>query len=104
EPRPAAAVVAGAARHEAAHRVADEHDLLDRHGPRLHRLLEQPGEPPAVVRDVEPGVVAEVERRVAELLLEARAVGAAPEQRPGVVGLAQAVHEHGDPWRIAAAA
>ena len=84
--------------------MPDEHDLLDGHGPRLHGLVEERGEATPVVRDVEAGVVAEVERRVSEVLLEPRPVRAVPEQGPGVVGLAEAVDEHRDLRRVSAAA
>src|SRR4051812_44738025 len=96
--------MARTARDEAAHRVADEHDLLDRYWPLVHGLLEQRREAPSVVRDVEARVVAQVERRVAQVVLEPRAVWAAAEQRPRVIGLAQAVDEHRDVWRTTLAA
>ena len=73
--------VAGAARHEPAHRVPDERDLLDLHRPRVDERLEQVGERAAVLGDVAAGVVADVDRREAELAREARAVVRRPAAR-----------------------
>jgi hypothetical protein len=100
------AVVAGAAGYEAAHRVADEHQLLDADRPARLEVLGQARQPAAVRRHAQAGVVAQVHRRESELVLEAIAVGAAVGvggrargDPPGGFGLAQAVYEHDDPWR-----
>ena len=56
-----------------------------------------------VVRDMKAGVVADVDRGVAELLAQAGAVGRAPapgarrREPPGLVGLAKAVDKHREP-------
>ena len=52
-------------------------------------------------RDVAAGVVADVERRAAEVLRQARAVAGRPAQPPGVLGLHQPVQEHDEPRRRA---
>jgi hypothetical protein len=64
-----------AANDQSAHAVADQGYLLDGHGPLGHHPIEQAGEPTAVFRDVQAGVVADVQRSVAEIALETRAVG-----------------------------
>src|SRR5207237_4039705 len=99
-------VVACAAGHEASHRVAEERDLIDLDRPLPHHLLEQFGEATTVVGDVEPAVVADIQRRVAELLAKPGTV-AAPSQRlaaadrqpPRLLRLAQPVDEEGEPCR-----
>ena len=87
-----AAVVAGAARDEPAHRVPDERDRLDRHRPRRHRGVEQRREVAAVAGDVAAGAVAHVERGGAEVARQPRAVPLRGE-RPGVLRLEQPVDE-----------
>jgi hypothetical protein len=54
--------------------VPDDDDLLDRHGPRVVQLLQQRRQSAAVVGDVQAGVVAQLDRRVAEVAPQARAV------------------------------
>ena len=75
-------VVGGGAYDEAAHRVADEGDAGDRHGPGLHELLEQGVEVLAVLGDVQAGVVADHDRRAVGLGDDALGVRrAAPRRR-----------------------
>ena len=95
--RRAGAVVAGAAGYQAANRVADQDDLVDGLVPVRHQAFEQRGQLAPVLGDVATAVVAQVHRRVPELDLHPMSVGdvAAGAQLPGVVGLAQAVHEDG---------
>ncbi len=94
-------LAAGAARDQPAHRVPDERDLLDLHGPRGDDLLEQVGKRAAVAGDVAAAVVADVERRAADVLRQPRAVARATAQPPGVLGLHQPVQEHDEPRRRA---
>ena len=61
--------------------------------------LEQVGERAAVVRDVAAAVVADVERRAAEVAREPRAVGRPAAEPPRVLGLHQAVDEHDEARR-----
>ena len=85
-------VVAGASRHESAHAVADHDESIDRMRPfaqqRFHELVELA----PIHRQVPPGVVVEVQRRVAEIASERCAV-VVPVARPLQVVHAQAVHE-----------
>ena len=62
-----ARVVAGAARHQPAHRVPHQRDPLHLHRPRLHERLEQLGERAPVLGDVAAAVVAHVDRRAAQV-------------------------------------
>lgn len=84
---------------EAAHRVTDEGNLGDRNRPDRGQLIQALGETTAAVRDVAAAVVANIERGVGELGLEALTVGlvASDAEPPGVLGLAQAVQEDRDP-------
>ena len=59
--------VAGAADDEAAHAVPDEHEPADAAPGRAPEVAQDPGELLAVAGDRQPGVVANVERHVAEL-------------------------------------
>jgi hypothetical protein len=77
--------------------MPDERDLLDLDGPRGDDLLEQVGERAAVARDVAAAVVADVERRAAELPRQPRSVARRPARLPGVLGLHQPVEEHDEP-------
>ena len=82
---PLAAAMAGGARDEPAHRVPDERDPL-RVEPVQQRRERRP-----VLGDVAAGVVADEDRRHAELLFKPLAVG---RRAPRVLALAQAMHEH----------
>lgn len=100
------APVTGAADDQTTHRVADEHELVDGHGPGRHDSSRSSASCPAVVGDVQAGVVADVHRRAAGLASEARpevegAVLTLLGRRgmPRLVGLAQPVDEHGEPRR-----
>ncbi len=93
------AVVPCAARYQPAHAVADDVQVDHGHLPRLHQLLDQPGERPSVGGDVEPAVVVEVYGR------ERRGEGGIVGQRRSVVvaiaaplqvAAAQPVHEQED--------
>ena len=64
-------------RHQPAHRVPDQRDPLDLHRPRGHQALEQVGQLQPVLGDVAAGVVAQLDRREAELLAQAAGVGLA---------------------------
>ena len=86
------AVVAGAARHQAAHAVTDDHQLVDGHGPGGDERLELRGEAAPVGRDVQAAVVIEVDRRVAEVARQRRAV-VVPEPQPLAIVAARAVEE-----------
>src|SRR2546430_5803755 len=83
--------------------MADQHDLVDLHGPARGERLDQRAEPPTVLGDVQAGVVADVYGREPEVGPEARAVGGAAlgagAQRPGALVLAQPVYKKGDPPR-----
>src|ERR671931_1380011 len=96
------AVVAGAARDEAAHRVAHEIDLLDRDRPRIADLLEELVERAAVLGDVAAGVVPDMDRRAPEVAGETGGVCLAA--RPGAeppreLRLHEPVQEDREPWR-----
>ncbi len=67
-------LVGSAARDKAAHRMSDERDLLDGDRPRAHQLIEQRGDQASVLGDVQAGVVAQVDRRTAQVLRQPRAI------------------------------
>ena len=94
-----AAVVAGAPRHQATHRVPDQGDLIHGHRPRRDAASSRSSSSPPVLGDVAAGVVANVQRGVPELTRQAEAVGHMPvrPQRPGVLGPSEPVHEHHHP-------
>ena len=94
-------VGAGAARHQPAHAVADDRELLDRHRPGFQQRLEHLGERAPIGGDVATAVVVQVDLRH-----RARR-GRIPRQRCAmVVPLAlplqvvetQAVHQHQHSW------
>ena len=91
------ALVGGAARDEPAHRVADERDLLHRHGPGGDERLEQLVQRAPVLRDVAARVVADVERAAPQVLGEPLAVARAAAEPPRVLGLHQPVEEDDEP-------
>ena len=102
----ASGLMEGAACDQAAHRVADQHQAVDRHRPCIDEAVEQLGEQSAVVRDVQPGVVPDEDGSEAEVLLELGSVadvGAAvvPDrvEAPRGVALGQSVKEHDQPRR-----
>src|SRR5208283_435174 len=68
------ALMARASRDQPSHTVADEDDLLHSDGPRVDQLFHFLGQQRAVFRNVETGIVAEIERRVAEVLFHERPV------------------------------
>ena len=92
-----AAVVAGGTDDQAAHGVAHQQDLPYLAWPRSRQPVEQPGQLAAVVGHVPAGVVADVDRRIAELCLQPAAVRRGPARlpEPGVLRLDQAVNEDG---------
>ena len=69
------AVVQRAARHQAAHAVAEHHQPLDRHRPGVVQPLHQLRQDAPLVETLQAAVVVQVDRRVAEL--------AAPTRRRG---------------------
>ena len=91
--RSSARVVAGAARDEPSHAVPDQHELGQRHGPVAHQSFELVGERAPVLADVEPAVVVQIDRRVAEVARQRRAVIVALALPLQVVH-AQAVDQH----------
>ncbi len=86
------AVVTGAARHEAAHAVAEDRQFLDRTRPGGDELLQRFRELRTVVGDMQAAVVAQVERRAAERTGQCCAVIVSLPP-PLQVVQAQAVHE-----------
>ena len=86
------AVVASAARHQPAHAVAEDHQLVELRGPLGDQLLEQRGEGAPVGRDVQAAVVEEIDRRVAEVACE-RGAMVVPQPEPPPVVQAGAVDE-----------
>ena len=88
-------VEAGAAGHEAAHAVADYDQILDVDRPRGDERFERLGEGAAVDRDVQAGIVGEIDRRIAEIPGERRAV-VVVLAHPLQVAHAESVREHGD--------
>ncbi len=89
------AVVAGAARQQAAHAVADDHQLFDRHRPRLQQGFQHSGQGAAVGRNMPAAVVVQVERRVAAGGGQRRAV-VVPVAPPLQVVHAKPVHQQQD--------
>ena len=85
--RPIAAVMARGAGDEAAHRMPDQRDPL------RVEAFEQLRQQDAVLRDVAAAVVADVDRRHAEIARQPVAVARRP---PRVLGLAEPVHEDRD--------
>ena len=87
--------------------MSDQRHLLDLDRPLAAELLEEPGEPPAVLGDVEARVVAQVERAEAEVVAELLAVGSRRRplhlgiglgaEPPRLLRLAQAVDEDREP-------
>jgi hypothetical protein len=86
------AVVASATRHQPAHAVADDHQLLELRRPLGDQLLEQRREGAPVGRDVQTAVVEEIDRRVAEVACE-RGAMVMPQPEPPPVVQAGAVDE-----------
>jgi len=86
-------VVTCTARYEAAHAVAEQHDLVDRNRPCAREPLEQCIELAAVRGDVQTGVVENVDRRAAEVRFEPGAVIVLVTQ-PLAIGHRGSVHEH----------
>jgi hypothetical protein len=66
-----------------ADRMSHQHHLLHLDGPLGHQRFQDRGQPAAVVGDAQPGVVAQVDRREAQLLRAAarRSHGALPARR-----------------------
>src|SRR3954470_14212289 len=92
-------LVAGAAADEPAHRVADQRELVDLDRPGREELTKQFGERMAVLGDMTARVVADKDRRTAEVARQAGAV-AVPARTtappPRDLGAHQAVNEDDD--------
>ena len=86
---------AGAAGDEAAHAVADDDELLDFRRPGGDQRLQRLGEGAAVDRDVQAGIVGEIDRRIAEVAGERRAM-IVVLARPLQVAHAEPVQEDGE--------
>ena len=88
------------------HRVSDQGDLLNRTRPAVHDLGEQARQGAAVVGDVQPAVVSQVEGRVPKIAVQPQAVRGLRylplsdrnRTRTGR-SRAQPVGEHGQSWR-----
>ena len=94
-----ARLITGATADEPAHRVSDQRQLIDLNGPCVNEVRDQFPKRVAVLGYVTPGVVADEDRRSAEIALEARPVAlpartAAPP--PWELGAHQPVNEHHD--------
>jgi hypothetical protein len=79
--------------------VAHERDLVDVNRPRGHELLHQLAEGAPVLRDVAAAVVANVDRRAADLAGQAVAEALAPAERPRELRGHQPVDENHDARR-----
>jgi len=97
EPVVSAGVVAGLTYHQPTHRVPDQVDAVQRHGPTLAQTADQLRQFGPVLGDRASGVVAQHHRGGAELgqalAVTAAVLVAVP---PGLLGFAEAVHEHHD--------
>jgi len=67
-------IVAGAARHQAAHAVRNNGQLFHLHRPCRHQRFKFGGEGATVAGNMQPSVVAKVDRRVAQIFLQCSAV------------------------------
>ena len=76
--------------------MADDSELLDRHWPLLDEDVEHLGEGATVSRDMQPGVVVKIERRVVEVASQSGAV-IVPLPVPVSFVEAQAVHQDREP-------
>jgi hypothetical protein len=90
------AVVACAPHCEPAHRVAEQHHLIDRHRPPVNDVREQSCEASPVLGDAQAGVAAQAQGREAEVPLQPRAVVIrfVTEHPPRLLGSTQPVDEH----------
>ena len=102
EPRPGVPgldrVEEGASRHESAHAVGHDHQLRRPDGSVREKRFEKPVELASAGRDVTPRVVAQVDRRQAEVALERGAV-VVPLVVPAGVVHAEAVRQQHEPSR-----
>ena len=94
------AVVAGTARHQPAHRVAHQHDLVDGNRPERLEPVQHVGQRLSVVRDVQPGVVAQVDGGEPVLVMQPLPVApqilaGARRAPPRAFGEKQPVNEYG---------
>ena len=92
-------LVTRAASDEAAHRVPDQRDAIHLDRPRRHQRLQQVRQRAPVLRDVEAGVVAELDRRDPDVAPQPRPVRLVAAVAPGVLALHQAVEEDHHVWR-----
>jgi len=69
-------VMAGAARHQSAHRVAHQHELGDRDRPLRVQSVEQFGERSPVGRDVQSGVITQTNRAESEIFTQPLGIAA----------------------------
>ncbi len=89
-------VPAGAADDQAAHAVPDQGNGFHRHRPGRAQFLQQSGELLAIGGDMAAGVVAQVERGEAQVILQVVADARAALAAPAQFRQAQPVHQHDD--------
>jgi|ERR1039458_3457966 len=96
--------MAGAARYQATHRVPHERNVLHLYRPRLHELLKQRRDGPAVLGDVQTSVVTQIYWGATEICGQPRTVGVGGiGTTPGPVELRphQAMQKHNQtPTRV----
>src|ERR1035441_10035449 len=68
------AVVVGTPGHQSSHAVADDRQFLYRYRPLLEKRLDQVSKLTPIFGDVQTGVVAQIQRRVAELTGQRRSM------------------------------
>ena len=96
------AIVARAAHHQTAHRVAYEHEFGDGNRPLVMQEVEDFGERAAIDGDMESGVIPQQNRGESQLVVQPFAIAEAVlafarPPRPRPLGEAPAVHEDGNP-------
>ena len=101
-PQPAmslgSAIIACAARNKAAHAVPDNDEFLHRRRPLLDQDFQEIGKRASIGGNMQPAVVVQINRRVAQIARQGGAVIVAVSFPPQIAH-AQAVHQHGDAAR-----